>query len=162
MRSRYLKLIDRYRHRYISDHRSKKPHNCLYNIEHTTSTYREDSLEKYVELAPRKSNTLIVINSDQAIRLCGYGSDDVKSWNGDICDSEEISKTCALFRPIKKDSDLNADFEDILKDDRATMEHYPDVANLQWVLESRFNYGDMIIPWYERWLMKIKHFLGIS
>ncbi len=134
---RCLKLIDRYRRQYVTASTDRSPSNCLYNLSWESRNHVEDDLEKYVELAPRKVSTLIVLNKPSPIRVCGYGSDDLTKWNGDICDTKEVSSKCPYFLSVTTKAEATKRFDDLMLDDRWVMDNHPDLANLQWVLENR-------------------------
>lgn len=135
---RLEKLTARYRHRYVESTQVKSPLNCHYNIEHIQKTVRESKIwDKAV--SPRIQSTLIVLNNQESVRICSYGSDDSSKWTGQICDSEEISSPCPYFKPKVTKEEAFREFSEILGDDQKTLALYPDVANIQWVLDDRYS-----------------------
>ena len=138
--TRLTKITNRYKRKYIEEHSSKTPNNCVYNHIHfpRESSYLRTS-PKETGISPRKITTLVVFQEPQAIRICTYGSSDVKTWNGNICDSETVSKPCAFFKCHKSFQDLEAEFKENIKNDKYVAKHYKDLATLQWVSSRRLN-----------------------
>ena len=134
--TRLLKLRTRYEYKYISSTQEKTPHNCCYNLEVKPSE-AEPTLDKEYPIAPRIVSTLVVIQPQVPVRLCMYGSDDPGSWNGDICDSEEISRPCRYFTPRVTTLEAKQEFTNLLMQDSYVLQEYPDLAALQWVINDR-------------------------
>lgn len=136
---RLKKLVDRYKHKYISNAQRKLPSNCLYNRLHVpTGTAKSDSSKLWESsLSPRRQVTLVVLQPERPVGLCTYGSENPETWNGDLCDDESISGPCTKFEPISSKDELTSAFNSLLKDDETVLETYPDIAALQWVLDSR-------------------------
>lgn len=158
IQSRLLKLRKRHLSNYISKHNSRLPHNCIHNYNHLPAPLPNisDIEEKSV---PRRSVSLIIIQEEKPIRICTYGSNDPANWNGDICDSELVSANCPYFTPSKEQHTLSQEFDEILSNDQKTLQEYPDVAALQWVLNdrvSRMNWSFKI--WWVSLLMRITRY----
>lgn len=136
IRKRLEKLRVRYCKNFFSEVRSKKPHNCVHNAEHHPSK-RKPVLPTEVELAPRIVTTLVVIQPDSPIRLCMYGSEKPDLWNGDVCDDDATAASCPYFEAKISEDEANDEFNKLMADDAYVLEHYKDVATLQWVLNER-------------------------
>lgn len=137
IKRRLEKLRLRYLRQYSSATQSKKPENCVHNVEHSPRL-PDSKLPTEFEISPRIVSTLVVIQPEiVSIRLCTYGSDNPETWNGTVCDSEEVSKSCPFFQPVKSEDQANEEFEKLLADDAYVLKHYKDIAVLQWVLNYR-------------------------
>lgn len=156
-RLRTLRL--RYLKKYIALSQDRIPQNCIYNILHTPTERPKTSQFKAFdedEMTSCRNATLIVIQPDLPIRICTYGSEIPEKWNGDICDTDDVSKGCKYFHPCITVEEAEKEFLSKLVDDEYVYENYPDVAALQWVLEDRVHkYG---LSWWERMLV----WLGIK
>ena len=128
----------------------KTPENCSYNLLHEPKVLEyKPGIEE--SLAPRTAVSLVVIQEDKPIRICTYGSDDPKNWNGDVCDHESTAASCPYFSSIHNENDKNKEFDLILNDDKQTLDLYPDVAALQWVLDVRHPLPKLGL-WISMWL----------
>lgn len=154
---RLIKLTNRYRDLYVKNHTDKLPCNCVHNYLHSPKPLPfSNSIEN--QHVPNRSIQLVVIQEEKPVRICTYGSEKPTVWNGDICDSEAISQECPYFTPIKERSELIQEYDSHLEDDKHVLEHYPDVAALQWVLNDRsykirFSFFSYLIAWYN-WIIR--------
>lgn len=133
---RLLKLKNRHRRLYVLNNTVKEPHNCKYNYEHIGNKLSYKN-EIELDISPRKSNSIVILNEDKPIRLCMYGSEDPLKWSGNICDDSTVSSKCSLFISLKDTKELEDEFDSIIMDDKQTIVTYPDIASLQWVLDNR-------------------------
>jgi hypothetical protein len=82
-----------------------------------------------------------------------YGSNDPKKWTGLTCDSDNIAKSCSMFKP-KVDSDTARDeFFKLVSNDEYVFNNQRDVATLQWVLGLRIY--DIKLSIVERFMLWI-------
>ena len=134
---RLNKLVKRYKRTFVEDNTRRIPNNCCHNAKHDPPGMR--STKSFdVSLSPRRQSTLIVVYPEVPSRICMFGSNDPSSWNGTICDSEEVSSGCEFFKPTHSIVKLESDFEKLMEDDDHVLTYYPDVASLQWVLQTRW------------------------
>jgi hypothetical protein len=130
--TRLSKIKSRAKRAYILDNLEKLPGNCKYNHIHNPNPLNYYK-EKEFEVAPRKTNSLVVIQEDRPIRICTYGSDHPSKWNGDVCDDASVSAPCKYFESVRSKSDLEAEFDLFIQDDEEVYSKYPEIAALQWV-----------------------------
>lgn len=154
IRKRLEKLRVRYCRKYCADVSGKKPRNCVYNIEHAP-VERVDHVPTEVELAPRVTTTLVVIQPDFPIRLCMYGSEKPDTWNGDVCDDDATAHACPYFEPKIPEDRAVEEFDKLMSDDEFVLENYRDIASLQWVLNERVHLTplstlDKVKIWFDR------------
>ncbi len=107
-----------------------------------------------VPISPRKQTTLLVIQDDSPIHLCMYGSDDMTTWSGDICNDDSVARSCKYFKPLVSPDQARSDFLETLSDDKYTHDNYRDIATLQWVLNDRVY--KMSLSWWERLILWFK------
>lgn len=145
---RLEKLRSRYLRQHVSASQTRRPCNCVHNHEHVpTAPPRRSHTSS--DIAPRKTTTLVVLRETQtSIRLCMYGSEDIQNWPGDVCDTDDTARACPYFRPRVSQDAAVEEFRGLLADDKHVLQTYPDVAALQWVLDSRVH--DVPQPWHER------------
>jgi hypothetical protein len=154
---RLKNLRVRYARRFISLSQERKPENCSFNFEHSSKGTYEDSNFMDIDRAPIKSVTLIVIKPEIPTRLCMYGSENPETWNGIICDRDEISKSCKYFIPKQNFTQAKENFLDILSDDEYVYENYKDIAALQWVLGDRIHKSGLsLFERFKFWIHSIK------
>lgn len=134
---RLHKIIKRHKAAHVRQLTEKTPHNCVYNYLHTEISQSRVRESEY-PISPRRSNSLVVIQDPRPIRVCTYGSDMPDSWNGTICDDISVSAPCQFFSSIKSAEEAGSEFDIMMKDDAETLDRYPDVAVLQWVLKDRY------------------------
>lgn len=132
--NRISKLKARNKRKYLSDNTSKLPHNCSFNHEYIPKPLSYGK-EYEFEIAPRKSNSLVIIQEDLPVKICMYGSDSSK-WNGDICDDETVSSPCPFFKPVHSEEELGKEYEENTLNNEYVYENYPEVAALQWILDN--------------------------
>ncbi len=157
IKKRLIKLTNRYRDVYVKRYTDRQPCNCIYNYLHNPSPLLlSNSVEnRYV---PNRSIQLVVIQDEKPVRICTYGSEKPNAWNGDICDSDSVSKECPYFSPIREKEELSLEYDSHLKDDKYVLEHHPDIAALQWVLNDRsyrikLSIRTWILAWYN-WVIR--------
>lgn len=147
--------LEKLRTRYLRSHcalvRDKKPQNCVYNYEHKPFGVREKGVPIEYELAPRVSISLVVIQPDRPVRLCTYGSEKPDTWNGDLCDQDDIARKCKKFKHRVSEEGAIQSFNDLMLDDPYVLENYRDIAALQWVLGERV--ATMPLSWFDRILL---------
>jgi hypothetical protein len=136
---RLEKLRARYRRKYVQDNSGRHHQNCVHNYEHKPAGKFKYSKSHDVALSPRKQTTLLVLNEDQPVRICTYGSQGPQagSWNGDVCDNDEKSSACPYFAASQTEEEAGAEFDELMKDVEYVFDNYRDVAALQWVLDVR-------------------------
>ena len=84
------------------------------------------------ERSPRLNRTLVVIQPNDAIRLCTYGSENLTSWNGDIiCDNENVSRSCSWFVSKHDLDSITEEFKNLVADDKYVFEQYKDKQSLK-------------------------------
>jgi hypothetical protein len=137
---RLRKLRFRYAHKYIQASQERKHLNCVFNEVHETSALpytKTKSVE--MPLAPREQVTLVVFQNkpDTSVHLCMYGSGDPEKWQGSTCDSDDISKSCSMFKPKIDANTAKDEFLELVSNDEYVFDNYRDVATLQWVLGER-------------------------
>lgn len=148
---RLHKLRLRYKRKYVQLKTGRMHRNCFYNYEHFPNKLPySKSRDTESSLTSRKRVILVVIQPDQPICICMYGSKGSLSneWDGDICDTDEKAAECPLFKPAITEVVAEAEFGELLKDDEHVFENYRDMATLQWVLDIRV--ATMEIPLWER------------
>lgn len=146
--NRLRSLRIKYAKRYISKTQARAHRNCQYNREHIPKGKYEKTKSIDVEMASKKQTTLMVIQPDYPIRLCMYGADSPSTWLGDVCDSDEIAKSCKWFKPIISAATAKDEFLKLLEDDEWVFDNYLDIVALQWVLNDRVHL--MMLTWWER------------
>lgn len=133
---RLRSLRIRYAKKHIEKSQKRKPHNCVHNHIHEYHPPTPEVPMEY-ELAPRRSSSLVVFQEEGPIRLCMYGANDPSEWKGDVCDKDETAERCAYFNPKVSIEEAQEEFKDLVADDDYVLEHYKEVATLQWVLGER-------------------------
>jgi len=152
---RLEKLRLRYLKRHCAAAMGRRPHNCTFNHEHTP-TQRKPDVPTEMELAPRMTTSLVVIQPDSPVRLCMYGSEDPAAWNGDICDRDDMARQCKWFQPRVTEQQAIDEFGALMADDDYVYENHKDVAALQWVLDERV--ARVPLSWWDRLLLWIDGF----
>jgi len=150
---RLTKLRTRYAHKHVDLSQQRKHLNCVYNHAHKPNG-NPKNLDTELEIAPRKQVTLLVIQDEQPIHLCMYGSDDPASWPGNICDDDAISRSCKMFQPKVSLDQARQEFIDKLSDDEYVFNNYRDMATLQWVLGKRVH--EVPLTLWERFVFWFK------
>jgi len=133
---RLQKLRKRYRQKYVQERVGRRHQNCVHNYEHAPRGEFKYSRSHDVELAPRRQTTLLVVQPDQPVRICTYGSTG-KDWNGDVCDTDEKASGCPWFKASRLEDEVGAEFDSLMSDVEFVFDNYRDVATLQWVLDVR-------------------------
>lgn len=118
--------------------------NCSHNYEHIPVP-RPGSGSCDMDLAPRRSVTLLVIQPDQPIRLCMHGSEDPATWSGDLCDSDDVSRSCPKFKAKTTTAEAAAEANRRMSDDDWVLENMKDVAALQWAVDDRIYRHEMTV-----------------
>jgi hypothetical protein len=133
---RLQKLRRRYRQKYVQERTGRHHENCVHNYEHAPRGEFKYSRSVDVDLAPRKQTTLMVIQPEQPVRICTYGSTG-NDWNGDVCDSDEKSSGCPWFKAKRTVDEVGPEFDAMMSDVEFVFDAYRDMATLQWVLDIR-------------------------
>jgi len=107
-RIRQLKF--RYLGRILRKELRRRPQNCHFNNQHQIRKEGED----------------------QTVRLCTLGVEDPE-WKVDICDTAKQAATCPAFIPKRPREEIEAEFEENVKDPDWLREHYRDLYTLTWV-----------------------------
>jgi hypothetical protein len=156
---RLEKLRVRYLRQWIDKVRGRRFTNCIYNHEFYQSPIPNPRQERQELLVPRRQVTMVMFSKDdelnKTIRLCTYGTKS-NEWNGDICDNDKCSATCRHFSPRVTEEEAINSFNQLLADDKFVLKHMPDVAALQWVLDTRVY--SWPCPWWLRfgfWLSRL-------
>lgn len=134
---RLKKLTDRYKNKFVSERLKRKHTNCSHNYLHVPDQKGVSTKSWESSLAPRKQVTLVVIQPESPIGICLFGSNKPNLWNGDVCDDDSVSESCPNYDPLNSKEALEQEFDDNLKNDEWTLSTYPDIAALQWVLNTR-------------------------
>lgn len=158
---RLRNLRIKYAKRYIAESQVRSHQNCIYNKIHVSTNHKQVSESADLALYPKRQTTLVIIQPDAPIRLCMYGSDNPSKWSGDICDSDDISKSCPMFKPGTSASQAREDFLAMLSDDEWVFDNYRDMAALQWVLNDRLHKMKLsilerIIFWFHSVILRRK------
>ena len=153
--SRLKKLRTRYAHKHVEATQQRCFSNCIFNQVHSPNPLEyKSSLDTEFERAPRHQQTLVVVGEDRAIHLCMYGAENVKTWPGDTCDTDEKAKRCPMFKPSVSFDQARKEFMEKLSDDEYVFDNFRDVATLQWVLGERVH--EIPLTFYERFLFWFK------
>ncbi len=147
---RLRSLRVKYAKRYIARSQARVHTNCVFNAEHTPRNFiKSDKSDKSEELklVPRRQVTLVVLRPELPIRLCMYGSQDMENWPGIVCDSDDVAKSCPMFKSKQSLDDSRAEFMEKLSDDEWVFDNHKDMAALQWVLNDRLHKMDL--KWWE-------------
>ena len=150
---RLKKLGTRYLHKYIQNSQERKHLNCTFNESHRTygMSYKQDQFTD-VSMSPRRQETLIIISDKpNTTRLCMYESNDPKKWVGMTCDSDDIAKSCKMFKPKVDPETARDDFFKLVSNDEYVFNNQRDIATLQWVLGLRIY--DMESSLLERFML---------
>jgi len=154
---RLRKLRVRYANKYASASQERKHLNCVFNEVHETRDLpytRTKSIE--MPIAPRDQVTLVVFHGRQDVtHLCMYGSDSNK-WQGSMCDSDDIAKSCSMFKPRVDAQTAKDEFLELVANDEYVFNNYRDVATLQWVLGERIH--EVPLTNLERFVLWVKCF----
>lgn len=127
----------RYTKKHIAASQERLPQNCIYNLEQAPNGHYTKSKSADVDIAPRHSITLVVIQPESPIRLCMYGADDPSKWPGNICDKAETARCCSWFSAKVSKEVAKTEFLNRLADDEYVYENHPDIAALQWATDGR-------------------------
>lgn len=148
---RLRSLRVKYAKKYVAKTQERAHRNCVYNHEHVPVGRPAQKDGPDGKLVPRRQVTLMVLQPDQSVRLCMYGCGDTANWPGDVCDSDDVSRSCPKFKPRQSMESAKAEFMEHLKDDEWVFEHHKDLAAFQWVLEDRLH--RMQLSWLERLML---------
>ena len=158
IRARAKKMAVGYLKKHMAQDLEHLPHNCVYNYEIPVGGSYDKSRVFDVALSPRKSVSLVVIQPPRPIRVCTF-SVKTKEWDGDvICDKEETSRNCRLFKSKISANESFNEFRNSLEDDSFTRLNYPDLAALQWVLGDRFH-NKISFPFIFVWMFMVKLYI---
>ena len=129
------------------------------------------SLRKKLRRSPDNcshNHTHQIPNTEDTIRLCMYGSEDIENWPGDICDRDETAQACKVFSCKYEKQEVIEDENAKLSDNAYIKNAHPDIAALLWVLTSDSKWKDLDgepdpHPYAEdlSWWQKVKLKLGI-
>lgn len=161
---RLKKLMARYAIKHIRSSQDRKHLNCVFNEVHQTVVLpytRTKSIE--MPVAPRDQSTVVVFQNENngSVHLCMYGSEDSKNWKGSICDSDEVSLSCPMFKPRTSIQESKKEFIEHLADDEYVFNNYRDMATLQWVLGERVH--EMSLSLFDRFNIWFKSlFIGVK
>ena len=131
--------------------------NCQYNVEHSPEAQGRDPNVVELSLAPREVTTTLVLERDEAVRLCMYGAEDPGQWPGDVCDDDDTARRCKWFKPKMAADAAQAEFEGLLADDEWVYENHRDMAALQWALGDRIHKHGLSL-WERLWLFVFSFF----
>lgn len=150
--------------------------NCKYNLVHSSPTNKSTGtsgsrvhlpvIGKEDFLSPDRQVTNchdymgVELSENDSIKICTYDIGNSLEWNGDICDNDEISKSCPLFKPRISVEEARAEFEEFMIDDKYVYDNYRDIATLQWTLKTRtndfFSFITYIYVWFLMLFVKTK------
>lgn len=155
------KIYNRYLYKYVEKSQTRTFKNCLFNECHEVRplSYQRDNQE--TEIIPARYTFVVSIkDNNKKIHLCMFNANKA-SWGGNICDSDEIAKSCKLFKCLKTKEEAIKEFEQLLMDDKYTHLNFPDIAVLQWVLDNRvhiFRYTlkYRILYWWKQLILAIR------
>ena len=125
------------------------PAKCSYNAAHPLD---------FRKTVNGESNPLYnhISIGDQTLGLCMYGSEDPKSWSGNICDEPIDAKRCLHFTPRVDKKALLIQFQTDLRNADWVQNNLPGMAELLWVLEM----ADLPkLPLWKRvwfWLLRVR------
>lgn len=135
--NRLRKLKARYLLKYLHSTQERVHYNCKFNLQHTPKKLTYSRVEPDLDIAPRKMNSLVVIQPAANVYICTHGMENL-GWNGDLCDSiTDAAPSCKWFVPKVDKDHAEASFDNLLKDDNYVLSNYPDIAALQWVIGKR-------------------------
>jgi hypothetical protein len=123
VRKQFKKVKYHYLKKELESKMSRSPCNCKYNYVHSGTEY-------VYETVGQKP-----VQKTFEIGLCMYGSEDFTSWQGTICDTDDMAKSCPLFENVFDKHNLKQDFEESLEDDQILSSRFKDLAALKWALE---------------------------
>jgi hypothetical protein len=137
IQKRLDKLYSRYLQRYVAISQLRKQCSCKWYTEANSLNRVDDIPPMEYDIAPCKSSTLLIVQTDLPVGVCTFGSDKPLEWNGDLCDDEYIMKSCKNFSPRISINEATEEFNNLMCDDEYVIENYKDIAALQWVLCTR-------------------------
>jgi hypothetical protein len=152
---RLRKLRLRYAHKYMQQSQERRHCNCKYNEAHYPRKLpytRTQATE--LPLAPRDQVTLVVLQEEKPVRLCMFNADDSSKWQGNVCDSDDVSKSCPMFKPRVSPDAAKEEFLELVGNDEYVFDNYRDVATLQWVLGERVH--EVPLSWWERFTLWLR------
>lgn len=157
VRARLESLRSKYLRRHVRASQRREHRNCVHNAEHIPKPlpYKRQ-IPTDLERAPRRQVSLVVLNDDEnsrSIRICMYGADTPSAWQGNTCDSDDVSADCPMFQPMLSSHEAALDFEQSLEDDATVLQKYPDVAALQWVVQDRLHARKPILYGLKRFFL---------
>ena len=133
-RLKKLRLV--YAKQYIEESQKRIHHNCEHNCEQEPLNVGSSDIVEF-EITPRQVTSLVIIQDPAPIRICMYGSEDIETWPGSICDNDDISSNCKWFKPRISASEAKEEFLLLLGDDEYVLNNYKDFAALQWAINDR-------------------------
>jgi hypothetical protein len=161
---RLKNLRKRYLNKYIKVSQTRLHKNCVYNVSYTLNqtSLKANEIQVNESLWNNKFDSIVIIQDNQSTHFCAFGSEKPDEWNGIICDNDDVAKSCKWFKPKVPIDKVEIEFEELMKDDEFVLNHYPDIAALQWVLDDRIHFyclswWDRIRFWFLKKLNKVKH-----
>lgn len=126
----------RYNHlkRHLRDHLSRRPENCAHNGHHA-------------------------LGDGKWAHLCMLGAEDPEAWPGNICDEEEVARTCAFFTCRHDKEALKREFWQDARDPALLEGPYRDVGLLMWVLDEEA--GDCGYEADQSWWRRMRQWMGV-
>lgn len=158
---RLSKLHSRYLRKHVNKVCSRSHLNCAYNEEcappaglpRKPGAYLDKERQFFI---PRYQVTTVVFSQEnpKPVRLCMY-KDDHGTQDLDVCDSDSIAASCPKFKSRVSEDEAVAEFQEMLGDDKYVLANMPDLAALQWVLDTRvrfwsFTIWDYVIIWWHK------------
>lgn len=145
--SRLRGLLVRELDRRMAEAGKRLPHLCIHN--------RRQALDfrKMVEGEPNPNyNCIDAAEGSPEIGLCFYGSEDLQTWPGNICEEAIDAQRCPLFTPKLSKEGILTQFRQDLAQPGWISENLPAVAELLWVLDLA---KTTPIPWWRRLWHKV-------
>ena len=151
---RLKKLRHRYTHKYIQKTQERRHVNCEFNELHDTETVQYTRPPVDFELSPKRQHTLVTLVDDSyRVHMCMYKSKSPLEWEGNTCNSDDVAKSCVMFKPRVSAEEAKNEFLELVADDEYVFDNYRDVATLQWVLGERVH--SMSLSWWEKLILWI-------
>jgi len=146
MRNRAKSLVLNELNRRLSAAQAKLPHNCTHNHRHPLD------LRKKVRLEPNPSyNSISEANS--TVGLCMYGSENIQTWSGNICEEPSDAKGCPMYQSKHTKEAVIKAFTQDLEDSVWLKANMPELDVLLWVLEE-----PPTLPWWKKVLLRFGWF----
>lgn len=127
----------------------KAPCNCIHHI----SAPVQESWAQVVKTPEGVVQVGVIKEEEGELGLCGLVT--MPEWNGRLCDTLEIARSCPMFTARYEALDVDTEFERLMQDADYLLQEQPAIYALRWALGLEVTHYTQDLSWWAKWKKKL-------